>query len=70
MRVPGGSFAPPLDGSLVEHLPDHVEREVADDGHVFGMIQKPIPPSRKIQPASRSARNQATWAVTDYHMLL
>ena len=28
------------------------------------LIQKPIPPSRKIQPPSRSARNQATWAVT------
>jgi len=28
------------------------------------LIQKPIPPSRKIQHASRSALNQATWAVT------
>jgi hypothetical protein len=28
------------------------------------LIRKPIPPSRKIQPASTSARNQASWAVT------
>jgi amino acid transporter len=28
------------------------------------LIRKPIPPSRKILPASKSARNQATWAVT------
>ena len=38
LRVPGGSFAPSLDRSLVGGLSHQVEGEMADNGHVPGAM--------------------------------
>jgi hypothetical protein len=38
LRVPRGSFAPPIDGSFVGGLSHLVEGEMADDGHVRGAV--------------------------------
>ena len=38
LRVPRGSFAPALDGSLVGGLSHQIEGEMADNGHVPGAV--------------------------------
>jgi cyanate permease len=38
LRIPGGSFSPPLDGSLVGGLSHQIEGKMADHGHVLGAV--------------------------------